>query len=448
MLVQIAVTALWLAAPVFAADVPFGDAQLQALLANDPATGKPVDSVEELVPLLPRELRSNFTFVYDSRSLFKDLITPKAPRVILFSADARFIVTFIGDAANPGRDLVETMSFDDATATFALHAYVLPAAQRAGWSPPAAAADCASCHGADARPIYDSYPLWPGFYGSVLDTFFHDRLGRAELAKYRAFLAGPAKTGVYSELIFQRGSRTSPYFDPRRMTSAFEVDPRAFAWLPNTRLGMALTELNRARIYRKLAAAPLYAAHEKDILGELLECPGSPRPPPGAYHATLLALRAENAARLKRLGGRPSDPHQSVYGMEELKFVRELTELNDVAVRAGADRSDWSMAMEPNALSYFDGVLSGIERGRSYYEKEDLIFEILEHLGDRNPALKPYFVSYAAYSDQGYPFGNRPDLGVALKACPLLTGARVTRTSAPSAPHGRSGALAKAKDAT
>jgi hypothetical protein len=404
------------------------DASFQALLSRDPATGAPVQTVAELAPLLPRELRANFTLVYDSRSPFKDQITPKAPRVILFADDGRFIVTFIGDPAAPGHDLVETMSFDDNTARFHLAAYVLPAAHRAGWAPSPAAANCGGCHGADPRPIYDSYPLWPGFYGSVLDTFFRDRIGRAELRKYRAFLAGPAKSGVYTALLFQPGSSTSPYLDPKKVRhGAVEVNPKAFPFLPNTRLGMALTELNRQRIYRKLAAAPGFAAHESDILAELLECPGAQRPGAKAERAVAAALEAENAARLKRLGGRPSDPDETIFGMEELKFVHALAELDDVAARAGVDRTDWSMALEPKSAAFYDGILSGMLGRRSYYLKEDLIYELLGHLSQRDPRFAPYSQAYFAFQQLGYPFGDRPDLPSAVKACPLLTGAAVTR---------------------
>ncbi|HXQ13957.1 MAG TPA: hypothetical protein VN814_04965 [Caulobacteraceae bacterium] len=420
-----ALVVLWparAAPPQPPAPAPLTDASFQALLKNDPTTGRPVDTVQALLPLLPRALRANFTLVYDSRSPFKDQITPATPRVILFTDDARFIITFIGDPTAPGHDLVETMSFDDDTAQFNLHAYVLPAAQRVGWAPSAAAANCAGCHGADARPIYDSYPLWPGFYGSVLDTFFRDRIGRAELKKYRAFMAGPAKSGVYSALVFRPGSPTTPYLNPKLVRHhSVEVDPKAFPFLPNTRLGMALTELNRERIYRKLAAAPGFAAHEKDILAELLECPGARRPSRETVQAVSAALEAENAARLKRLGGQPNDPAIQIFGMEELKFVHALAEIDDVAARAGADRTDWSMALEPRSAAYFDGILSGMVGQRSYYLKEDLIYELLGHLDQREPSFARYSYGYAAFTDLGYPFGNRPDLKTAIKACPMLT---------------------------
>jgi len=146
-----ALVVLWPARAAAPAPAPIDDASFRALLQNDPGTGHPVDSVQAMLPLLPRALRTNFTLVYDSRSPFKDQITPSAPRVILFTDDGRFILTFIGDPSAPGHDLVETMSFDDDTAQFKLTAYVLPAAKRIGWAPSPAAANCAGCHGAGLR---------------------------------------------------------------------------------------------------------------------------------------------------------------------------------------------------------------------------------------------------------------------------------------------------------
>lgn len=428
-LALIVVAALWpaSAAPTSppTAQVPsppaFDLTSLKVLLARNPKTGRPVESIEELVPLLPLELRQNFTLVYDSRSPFKGSIGPLHPRVVMFTDDAKLVLTFTGDPDRPGHDLLETMAFDDKAAAFRFEAHLLPAAAKTGWRPGPEAENCAACHGQDPRPIFDSYPLWPGFYGSVLDTFFNDRLGRAELKNYKAFLAGPAKTGVYRTLVFRPGSPVTPFLDPRRVRhNTVELDPKAFPFVPSARLGMALTELNRKRIYRKLAAAPRFAAEERRLLAELLECKGAPRPPAAAYAAVNKALYAEDKARRDRLGGLPSDPHQSVYGMEELKFVRELTELDDVARRAGADRSDWSMALEPGSLAFFDGILSGIHKGRSYYLKEDLIYEIMEHLSRRDPSYNPYFAWTLAYGSFGYPFGTRPEIGYALKACRKL----------------------------
>lgn len=411
-------------APIGArADEPFTEARLQELLQNNPQTGLPVDSISELIPLLPRELRENFTFVYDSRSPFRSGISPEFPRVILFTNDARFVMTFIGDERQPGFDLLETMSFDYESAKFAMHAYLLPAAERRSWRPSPAEANCARCHGADARPIFDSYPLWPGYYGSVQDTFPHDRIGQKEAKNYATFQAGAAKSGVYKDLIYPTGSPVSPYLDPRLFhDNTVTLDPKLFPYLPNARLGIALTELNRQRIYRELSAGDGFAAHEKQILAKLLECEPSDRPDRAAMLAIEAQLRSENAQRLKRLGLLPTDPKKSRDDMQELQFVRELAEIDAAAKLAGADRSEWSMALEKNSLAYFDGILSGISDGKSYYLKEDLIFELLSHLRDREPAFRKYFAWSNVFEDYGYPFGHRVDLSKAAKSCALLGG--------------------------
>lgn len=399
----------------------FAEADLQTLLRNNPSTGRPVDSIEELMPLLPRGLRSNFTFVYDSRSPFRASISPHHPRLILFTEDGRFVMTFTGDPDKPGADLLETMSFDDASARFDLNVHRLPAAIRRGFSLSPGAANCTSCHGADPRPIYDSYPLWPGFYGSVLDTFPHDKLGVAELEKYLAFLATTAKTGVYKELIFARGSRATPYLDPRKFRSdSVELNDKSFPFLPNARLGMALTELNRKRVYRKLTEGATFQANEKRILAELLECRPEDRPRRVALRAIKAWVERENVARVKRLGAASDGRIHGLHDMQELDFVRELAAIDKAAALAGVGRSDWSMALEHGSLAFFDGILSGLYAGKSYYLKEDLIYEILAHLAAREPVFRRYFRSDAVFADLGYPFGNRVDMGPALASCGLL----------------------------
>ena len=406
---------------------PFTEANLQQLLQKNPNTGRPVDSIGELIPLLPNELRENFLFVYESRSPFHAGISPEYPRVILFTHDTRLVLTFIGDERQPGFDLLETMSFDDDQAKFVLRAHVMPAAERKAWRPSAEDAKCTRCHGSDPRPIIDSYPLWPGFYGSVQDTFPNDRIGRKEAKNYAAFSKGAAKTGVYKDLIYKADSPVAPFLDPRLFKEdTVELDASELPVVPNARFGIALTELNRARIARKIIAGPTYAANEKEILAKLLSCRPGERPDQKTMQAIAQQLQTENAARLKRLGIKAGDPKKSRNDMQELKFVRELAEIDWVARRAGVDRSDWSMAREPGSLAFFDGILSGIHDNKSFYLKEDLIFELLGNLANRDPAFRPYFRFTNVFEDYGYPFGHRLDLGQAILSCALLTNPRMS----------------------
>ena len=243
---------------------------LCAVLARNPATGAPTDSIAELLPLLDDDLRGNFTLVYATRSPHRD-VDPRHPRVLLFGRDARVVLAFTGDPAGANRDVLEVIHFRDAQRAFELERFVLPAAARRD---PALAAlarangranplECRRCHGADPRPIFDSYFVWPGFYGSSRDSF---ALDGAELANYRAFLADRDEPGsIYRLLGFPPGSEVSPYSrDPA-------VD-EAFDFAPNMRLGIALTELNRERIARTLEASPRYATYRDKLLAGLLRC--------------------------------------------------------------------------------------------------------------------------------------------------------------------------------
>jgi hypothetical protein len=401
-------------------DAQFREANLRQLLQKNSITGLPVDSVRELVPLLPRELRENFTLVYDSRSPFRSGISADHPRVILFTKDGRFVLTFIGDERDPGSDLLESMSFDDENAKFELRSYLLPAADRKGWRPSPQAGNCARCHGADARPVFDAYPLWPGFYGAVLDTFPPDRIGAREEKRFKSFMDISSAKGVYQSLIAPAGSPVSPYRDHRRFeANQRELDPESLRFAPNARLGMALAELNRKRIYRKLAEGKDFPANEKSLLAELLDCP--PRRPPSRSLIRQIdkQLAQENAEIRERLTLRRREAKDELYRMVERAYVHELAQIKSVAARAGSETSDWSMALRPNSLAFFDGILSGMYDGKSYYLKEDLIFEMLVHLSEREPAFRPYVAVYKAYDDI-YPFGNRIELSKAAESCPLL----------------------------
>jgi hypothetical protein len=387
---------------------PFTEISLQNLLKKNPQTDLPVQSIQELVPLLPRELRQNYTFVYDSRSPFHDSISPLYPRVILFTNDARLVLTFTGDPNKPGFDYLESMTFSDKTAEFKFELHTLPAALQRGEKPTALARDCKHCHGDDPRPINDSYPLWPGFYGSIQDTFpSQSAVGRKEHSNYVQFLQSNAKKGVYEKLFYSKDSPVPPYANPANyVPTKIEGNLDDFRFLPNTRFGMALTELNRKRIYRKLAKSLEFRKRQKEFLAELLDCPKGMRKNPDLTGIEK-ALQLENTNRMKRQGVDLTNPAEKINDMQELLFARELEQVDWVARAAKVSREDWSMAMEANSLSFFDGILSGIYNQKSYYMKEDLIFEMLKNISELEPQkFKQYFRTNAVYAWLAYPFGH------------------------------------------
>ena len=396
----------------------FTNEDLFKILNKNPNTNAPVNNIAELIPLLPLELRQNFTFVFDSRSPLKESISPSYPRVILFSDDARFMMTFTGHPGKPGADVIETMTYNEKNAAFEMYARKLPAAVSRGETFSTDTKTCMKCHGEDARPIFDSYPLWPGFYGSIRDTFFEDSaLTRTEKKNFLSFKGHQGKTGVYKDLIYLRATDVAPFLEPSKIKRQENVaDINVLESLPNTRLGMALTELNRKRIYRKLVKA-LSTEKKKTYLSELLDC-GPSRVSRADVKKIAAMMQIENTDRLKRLGIKDDDPVRKISHMEELTFVRELAQFDWVTKDAGVSRDDWSMALESNSLSYFDGILSGEHNGKSFYGKEDLIFELLKDLSETDQSYKKFFNTRGPY--KGHRFGLRLNISSALESCPLL----------------------------
>lgn len=412
----------------------FTHTDLESLLDKNPKTKKPVQSIAELIPLLPKEFRQNYTFVFDSRSPFKESITPKFPRTILFSKDTRLVLTYTGDPKAPGYDILEYMYFEDNTAIFKMGVRDLNINKKsklnrfiaslfkAEKSKTLDTHSCTQCHGTDPRPINDSYPLWPGFYGSIRDTFPNDLAAtRLEFKNYKKFLKHEAKHGVYKDLVYDfSGSSVPPYVDPhnfKREEAVGELDN--FKYLPNTRFGMALTELNRMRILRKFLESPHFLKKEKMLLAELLDC-GKSKISKNDIKKMKEFIQEENAQRLVRLGVTDQDPVVYDNDMQELKFARGLAQVDWVAQQINVSRADWSMALEPNSLSYFDGILSGMLKDKNYYIKEDIIYGILRHLASIDEKFKPYYQTTESYAEYGYPFGERINLTEAVKACSIL----------------------------
>ena len=75
-----------------------------------------VRSVEEAIPLLPQEMRTNIALMAQSRSI--QGASAQNPRAILFSDDGSMVVTFNGDVTQRGGDHIEVVSFDETKARF------------------------------------------------------------------------------------------------------------------------------------------------------------------------------------------------------------------------------------------------------------------------------------------------------------------------------------------
>ncbi len=142
-----------------------------------------IKRIQDLLPFLPSELRANFVLMFKSRSLQE--ATYLAPRVILYSPQSDFIMTFNGDKSQEGFESIETVRFIHSENRFIFEEilfdgdlksrmeflsqkgetqranYLLDRSTRTGPNPPV----CRACHQSDPRPNWEHYSFWPGAYG-------------------------------------------------------------------------------------------------------------------------------------------------------------------------------------------------------------------------------------------------------------------------------------------
>ena len=233
----------------------FNFAALQSLLSQ-----QDIGSVEELIAALPPVQRNRYALVFESRSLQGASL--ENPRAILFGPDARFIVTFNGSPAQRGFRVVETMEFDDDSKEFRLRELLFP--ERAAGVGKVVVSEvnpqrCARCHGAPPRPVWDTFPLWPGAYGER----YRAKLSARERAGLSAFLALQATHARYGELL-----GVKRFADPQTFRSSALSQYAAIpAEPPNAELAIYLSRLQAQSIARQLVRQPAFDLYQYALLG-------------------------------------------------------------------------------------------------------------------------------------------------------------------------------------
>lgn len=142
------------------------------------------DWIDNFLSILPDHFKRHYTFVHRSYSIQDG--TPLSPRVIMFSPDARTIMTF-----NAGKDLkgnqqrggnsIEVIEWnsnhlhwDFAELGFNGRAVTVKRSPKRcvachSGTPKAVLTENAEYYRTKLKPIFPQYPFWPGFYGSVND---------------------------------------------------------------------------------------------------------------------------------------------------------------------------------------------------------------------------------------------------------------------------------------
>lgn len=304
-----------------------------------------VGSVEELLAVLPEDLRTHYSLVFSSRSLQDASF--EHPRAVLFGSNAQLILTFNGDASQHGFEAVETMEFDAHANRFIFREITFSSdrTQSAARISDPNPARCAACHDQPARPIWDVPPAWPGVYGERYGA----GLSTVELRGLRRFLAIQTTHPRYRHLLGAAAlaDRDTYVASARAAYNGVSVEP------PNARLSAHLATFNVRSILSELAAQPEFASHLSVLLasagsscGAVAEFyPPSQQPAIAAdfkrySKATAVADRSQSSAKALRLGGR-----QNSYS--GLASPAEFTGLRYVAERAlGVSTRHWTLAFE------------------------------------------------------------------------------------------------------
>ena len=217
--------------------------------------------LETVLEALPIPFRLNQTFVYESRST--QGASPLSPRAILFNSDASFVLAFNGQPNQPGFDRMEIMDFDSRKRSLHFREVVFERGSAVFNESPTS---CRKCHGQPAKPIWDSYALWPGVYGSV-----DDKLIGKERENYIQFLEVRESHPRYRHLPLIKPdfsndlSKANPRKKRkyRKLLERKRIAEKAFSWFPynrsvyyskvlrpNFRLTNALHKVNHLQLER------------------------------------------------------------------------------------------------------------------------------------------------------------------------------------------------------
>lgn len=178
---------------------------IRVLEANQPKT---VAQALHAIKAKHPKYFDNYALV--ARSMSIQGSTPANPRVVLFDQDAKLVISFNGEVGERGYDRIELMSFDDSMKSYDFReikffgdsntagTYEISESGGVGGR-------CLNCHGQNALPIWDSYPFWPDYYGSLphnglWDARILEGIQQGEIQRFTDYLATARSHERYSVL--------------------------------------------------------------------------------------------------------------------------------------------------------------------------------------------------------------------------------------------------------
>lgn len=119
-----------------------------------------ITTVSDFLERLPDHFRKNFVLVKETGT--NGLASLEHPRIVMFGADARFMLNVASDPADDDYERIDIAYLDDAIGDWEFSQLDFNS------NPPRLNDDdtaCQQCHGSPARPLWGEYLLWPGVIG-------------------------------------------------------------------------------------------------------------------------------------------------------------------------------------------------------------------------------------------------------------------------------------------
>lgn len=194
------------------------------------------------------DFMSRYTLVYDSKSLHES--SKEFPRAIVYGENGKFIISFNGHPKQKGYDLLEVVQFNDKSKRFEFReiqfndlGHLEPNESFRISSVNGPDNKCLQCH-SNSRPIWESYPIWPGVYGADDD----DPIGKS--LRGPALLPPSKKVSLDWQNFASKGLNKGRYSSLKPM-GLFGYQS-SLGKRPNTELSVLLGNYNSKRIARIL----------------------------------------------------------------------------------------------------------------------------------------------------------------------------------------------------
>jgi hypothetical protein len=209
-----------------------------------------ISSAEELLGALPSWLLANHVLVESTRTHHP--ASAEHPRLLLFGSDARLLLAFGSDPQDPEREVVDAAELEDG-GLWKFRSLDFRT------TPPTLSPDdsaCTGCHDDPPRPLWGSYPSWPGMFGAQ-----QDRVTSAQAKRLNELRAD---TGA-SDRFFALGLPAPFGGGPWEEGDLVRLPGRAYAY-SNTVFNLELATAVADGAFRRLRAAPGFAGLRDELL--------------------------------------------------------------------------------------------------------------------------------------------------------------------------------------